>query len=81
MNGYLLPRVVDEATSKYPDKLWMTVPQLGKLDQGWRDLTFKDLGRAVNTLAHWLDQTVGVSHDRRTLAYMRYDHAYHSQGC
>lgn len=73
MNDYLLPRVVDEAASKYPHKLWMTVPRSGKLDQGWRDLTFRDLGRAVNNLARWMDRTVGFSNDREPVAYLRYE--------
>ena len=72
-NNYLLPQVVDEAASNYPDKLWMTVPRSEKLDQGWRDLTFRDLSRAVNNLAHWIEKTIGISNSRETLAYMRYD--------
>ncbi len=73
MNDYLLPRVVDEVASKYPDKLWMTVPISEKLDQGWRDLTFGDLGKAVNNLARWMDRTVGVSNDQEAVAYIRYE--------
>lgn len=78
LRDYILPDVVDTAATKYPDRLWMTVPRSDNLDEGWQDLTLGDLGRAVNNLAHWIERLIGVSHDRETLAYMRYHHTLSS---
>ncbi|KAK4955159.1 putative secondary metabolism biosynthetic enzyme [Elasticomyces elasticus] len=50
----IVPHIIDELASSDPDGVWITVPRHQDLKQGWRDLTYGDLAKAINGMAEWL---------------------------
>jgi acyl-CoA synthetase (AMP-forming)/AMP-acid ligase II len=69
---YTVPDYVDEAARSTPNDTWAIVPRSTTgLDQGWHHWTYADLSRAVNNLAWWIENNVGVAqHQGQTIGYM-----------
>lgn len=65
-----LPHVVDEVAATHPEKVWMSIPKSNDIREGYRDVTFERLAKAVNKMARWIERTIGTSKSRETLAYM-----------
>ena len=65
----LLPSVLDELGSKYPDRIYASIPRTDDLTQGFQDITHGQVLRAVDGLALWLSQRIGLSHCFDTLSY------------
>lgn len=67
-----VPDHIDEAAQRTPTAVWATVPvAAGSFDQGWTDYTFADLAKAVDHVAWWIEETVGVARRRgEVLGYM-----------
>jgi len=54
------PAVVDHLANTEPNRLWLKIPEYHNNDElTWRDITFLQLSRAVNTMAHWMDLHLG----------------------
>ncbi|MCJ1373904.1 hypothetical protein MMC20_005134 [Loxospora ochrophaea] len=66
----LLPRVVDELAQVDPERVYASIPIAPDVCQGFRDVTIRDMASAANSMAWWLEKTVGKSDDFETLSYM-----------
>ncbi|KAK3693201.1 hypothetical protein B0T22DRAFT_420368 [Podospora appendiculata] len=71
-----LPNIVDTLAAEVPDNVWVKVP-LSSLDGPededlvWDDVTWRQLSRAVDTMAHWIDLHLGpLATKGETVAYM-----------
>lgn len=66
----LLPQVIDAYAKRDPERIYALVPHSADVDQGFRRITMKELARAVNRIAWWIDREIGHSDNFETLAYM-----------
>lgn len=55
-----LPLVVDELAREYSDHVWMKIPKDAELTTGWRDITYQELGNAVDGMARWMGRVFGI---------------------
>ena len=69
-----IPDHIDGAAQSSPNDTWAIVPRsLTSVDEGWHHYTYADLACAVNSLAWWIEKTVGVAqHPGQTIGYMGY---------
>jgi len=70
-----MAEVVDRFAEEEPDRVWVKIPDspCSVRDTSWSDITFLQLSRAVNVMAHWIDQHIGkaeMASNGETLAYM-----------
>ncbi|KAF2636075.1 acetyl-CoA synthetase-like protein [Massarina eburnea CBS 473.64] len=67
-----LPDYIDEAANSVPNDTWAIVPRPStELDEGWSHLTYADLSRAVNNVAWWIENNIGVAQRQgQTIGYM-----------
>ena len=65
----LLPSLVDNIAETDPNRLFAEIPNSTALADGFRDVTFKDLARAIDFTARWLEQHVGTERSE-VLAYV-----------
>ena len=65
----LLPSILDHIGTNTPNRIFASVPRTHDIGDGFRDITFGEILRAVDALATWLSKTFGVSEDFETLAY------------
>ena len=73
MPGQLaIPDYVDEAAKSIPNDTWAIVPNSNSsIEDGFRHLTFAQLGAAVDSLSWWIEQNVGVAqYQGQTIGYM-----------
>lgn len=66
----LLPQVVDELARSKPERIYATFPLSSDLSQGFRHVTMREVARAVNRFAYWLEESLGRSKSFETIAYM-----------
>ncbi|KAJ5745729.1 hypothetical protein N7520_010911 [Penicillium odoratum] len=69
-NKRILSTTVDKIAVKNPENRFAVIPRGPDLTDGFQDLSFKDLARAVNYLSWWIDSTIGPAKSPETLAYM-----------
>ena len=69
-----VPDYIDEAAQSSPNDTWAIVPRSStSVDEGWHRYTYAGLARAVNSMAWWIEKTVGVAqHPGQTIGYMGY---------
>lgn len=67
----LVVSVVDELAERTPDRVWATISKSSyEIDEGFRDITFRDLATGVNHVA-WLNhQQFGKSDGFEVIAYL-----------
>ncbi|KAK3072880.1 hypothetical protein LTR53_006020 [Teratosphaeriaceae sp. CCFEE 6253] len=58
--AHLLPAAVDYRAKHSPDTVFAVLPKDDKLEDGFFDLTYAALAKAVNALAWWLDEVLGT---------------------
>lgn len=63
-------QIFDTTAQKKPDQLYCVHPVSSDIFQGWRTITFADLGSAINRMALWIQENVASSDAPQTLAYM-----------
>ncbi|KAL2004119.1 hypothetical protein VTN02DRAFT_6583 [Thermoascus thermophilus] len=68
--GRLFPAVVDELAETTPDRKFCSMPKGPNVSDGFRDITVKELAKAVNYTAWWIEKRLGRSDKLETLAYM-----------
>ena len=66
----LIPTLVDEMAASNPDHIYSSIPRNKYFSVGFDDVTYRDLARAVNRAAFWLQREVGKSVDFETIAYL-----------
>lgn len=66
-----LPTAIDEIARDDPTRIWASLPvDDWDLSQGFRDVPFRALARAVDKVAHAIDAAFGHSPSLETLAYV-----------
>lgn len=75
-----VPDYVDDAAQSVPDGTWAIVPlSTTSVDKGWQNIAYGDLAKAVNNLAWWIENNIGVAQNRgQTIGYMGYSAIVHS---
>lgn len=66
----LLAQTVDHAAQHDPGTVFAVVSKGSELSDGFLTLTMEGMSRAVNAMCWWIEQRVGASQPRQTLAYM-----------
>ena len=67
----LLPTTIDEVAKHNPEKVFASMLKSpGNLQDGYRDITFRQIANGVNQVAWWLERELGRSSTFETLAYL-----------
>lgn len=67
----LLVETVLELADSQPNRIYATIPKTNNLaDDGFRDITFKDVKRITARLAIWIEEAWGKSLDHGTIAFI-----------
>ena len=67
----LLINIIDGVAHSEPNTVYAEVPRNpATYEEGFRQITYKDLANAVNGLAWWLQDTLGPGKNFETLCYM-----------
>ena len=66
----LIPTLVDEMAASTPDHVYASIPRNQDFSGGLDDVTSRDLARAVNRAAFWIEHELGKSVDFETIAYI-----------
>lgn len=67
----LVVQVVDELASKTPERVWATITRSPyDIDEGFRDITIRQLADAVNCTAWFIHDQFGKSQDFDVIAYL-----------
>ena len=66
----LLPQVVDEYARIDPNRIYASILLSANVSQGSRDVRMKDMARAVNSMAWWIKDHLGVRNDFETVGYI-----------
>ncbi|KAL8665437.1 MAG: hypothetical protein Q9168_007704, partial [Polycauliona sp. 1 TL-2023] len=66
----LLPTLVDDVAKDRPDELFALVPISKDLKHGFREVTYSMLAASVNSIAFWLERTLGKGDRFETIAYI-----------
>lgn len=65
-----LPEVADWLAISTPDRLYASVACSNDIGAGFRDVTMRDLAKATNFMAMWIDQSFGRSERFETVGFM-----------
>ncbi|KAF4201232.1 hypothetical protein CNMCM8927_001880 [Aspergillus lentulus] len=66
----LLAAVVDSLAIECPTRRFCLIPNGTEVHQGFREVTLKELCRAVNTMSWWMEKHLGSSVKGETIAYL-----------
>lgn len=66
----LLPAMIDEIASSTPDRAFASIPRGVDVREGFVDVSYKQLARAINQCAWWIEEQVGRSVTFETLGYI-----------
>ena len=66
----LIPTLVDELAASNPNHIYASIPRNQDFSDGFDDVTSRDLARAVDRSAYWIEHEVGKSVDFETVAYI-----------
>ncbi|KAJ5786433.1 NRPS-like enzyme [Penicillium pulvis] len=66
----LWPTIVDHRARSAPSDLVGLIPKGSDVADGYQELTFDGLARAVDACAHWIEKHVGRAQHPETIAYM-----------
>lgn len=66
----LLPNVVDNLASSDPTRTFASIPLSYNLQDGFRDITYKEFARAIDRCAWWMEESLGGSQTFETLNYV-----------
>lgn len=65
----LMASVVDEQARKHPHQKFCIIPNGESPREGFQDVSFEDIARAVDQMSWWIARTLGCGDDQ-TLAYL-----------
>lgn len=66
----LLPQVVDEYARIDPNRVYASILLSANVSQGFRDVTMKDMAGAINSMAWWIKDHLGLRNEFETLGYI-----------
>ena len=72
----LIPTLVDEMAASKPDHVYASLPRNKDFTAGFDEITSRDLARAVNRTAFWIQREIGKSVNFDTIAYLGPSKAY-----
>lgn len=75
----LIPTLVDELAASKPDHVYASLPRNKDFTAGFDKVTSRDVARAVNRAAFWIQHEIGKSADFDTIAYLGPSKAYAPQ--
>lgn len=65
----LLTTVVDELAVEEPYKIFASVPKTLTVEDGFQDVTYQQLAKAINRAAWWLKTNIDKRHEFETIGY------------
>jgi acyl-coenzyme A synthetase/AMP-(fatty) acid ligase len=65
----LLPAIVDQVAKQSPGKTYAQYPDRDWQRKGYRNLCFGQVAKAVDKMAFWLDENLGIAKNFETFAY------------
>jgi acyl-CoA synthetase (AMP-forming)/AMP-acid ligase II len=65
-----LTAVVDRLAAEKPQDLWVKAPGSSDGEADWHDVTWLQLARAVDAMAHWMETHLGSATENEPVAYM-----------
>ena len=66
----LLPETLRYLARTEPDRIYASIPKSGNLEDGFLEISFRDMDRMVSALTGWVEDTWGRSSDFETIAYI-----------
>ena len=66
----LIPQLIDERAESNPQGSVWSVPKSSNLADGFRDISYGQVARAINKAAWWIDEHIGKSTTFENLAYI-----------
>lgn len=66
----LLAAEVDSLAKSDPGRRFGLIPKSNRIEDGFREITFLDLSRAVNATSWWIEKYIGRPIKGETIAYM-----------
>lgn len=63
-------KAVDELAVSKPDQTFAIVPRSSNVTEGFREVSFSRLAKAINAMARWIERTAGAAKGGETIAYM-----------
>ena len=55
----LIPPMIDHYAAEAPDKIYASIPKTEDLSEGFRDITYRQFGNAIDHASWWLDRELG----------------------
>ena len=66
----LVVQTVDDLANYEPERIWATYAVGQEVEDGFRDITMRQLANAVNFTAFWLESQIGKSDNFEVIAYL-----------
>ena len=66
----LLPSLIDEIAATDPDRVFLSIPRTADIQDGFQDISFQRLAKAIDRCAWWLEQLLERGKGFPTVAYM-----------
>jgi acyl-CoA synthetase (AMP-forming)/AMP-acid ligase II len=66
----LIPTLIDELATTDTTRVFVSIPRTTTIEDGFEDITYGDLARAVNRCAWWMERTLQRSETFETLNYV-----------
>ncbi|KAJ5945718.1 NRPS-like enzyme [Penicillium verhagenii] len=66
----LLAAEVDLLAKSDPGRRFGLIPRSGQIEDGFREITFRDLARAVNAMSWWMEKNIGKPTQGETISYL-----------
>ena len=66
----LLPQIIDAYAEHEPDRIWAAQAKSDNIEDGFNNITFKQLAHLVDVLAWFIHDKIGPSHDFESLSYI-----------
>ena len=66
----LLPKLIDQLALEGPSQIFCSYASTPNASEGFQDVTYEQLARAINKCAWWIEEELGRSHVFKTLTYL-----------
>ena len=71
MYGFrLMPQILDSYAKTTPERIYALIPRGFGVEEGWKDISFKDMARCANFMVEFMTKKVGESLSFETVAYI-----------
>ena len=66
----LMPQIFDASAAKDPTRLVAKIARSTDISQGFIDITIGNIVQAIDFMARWMDENVGMKRDFSVVAYL-----------